>query len=83
MEVTEQNHVHEDIERNSIQLFSECLQKYENNKKNRPISYLKEKIASVYREKDGFPASISFKEDEVELDLERYIVEPTLKRSIF
>lgn len=31
--ITEQNHVHEDIERNSIQLFSEYLQKYENNKK--------------------------------------------------
>ena len=29
--ITEQNHVHEDIERNSIQLFSEYLQKYENN----------------------------------------------------
>ena len=69
--ITEQNHVHEDIERNSIQLFSEYLQKYENNKKNRPISYLKEKIASVYREKDGFPASISFKEDEVELLVDR------------
>ena len=70
-EITDQNHVHEDIERNSIQLFSEYLQKYENNKKNRPISYLKEKIASVYREKDGFPASISFKEDEVELLVDR------------
>lgn len=69
--VTDQNHVHEDIERISIQLFSEYLQKYENNKKNRPISYLKEKIASVYREKDGFPASISFKEDEVELLVDR------------
>ena len=69
--ITEQNHVHEDIERNSIQLFSEYLQKYENNKKTRPISYLKEKIASVYREKDGFPASISFKEDEVELLVDR------------
>lgn len=69
--VTEQNHVHEDIERISIQLFSEYLQKYENSKKNRPISYLKEKIASVYREKDGFPASISFKEDEVELLVDR------------
>lgn len=32
--ITEQNHVHEDIERNSIQLFSEYLQKYENNKKS-------------------------------------------------
>ena len=69
--VTDQNHVHEDIERISIQLFSEYLQKYENSKKNRPISYLKEKIASVYREKDGFPASISFKEDEVELLVDR------------
>ena len=69
--VTDHNHVHEDIERNSIQLFSEYLQKYENSKKNRPISYLKEKIASVYREKDGFPASISFKEDEVELLVDR------------
>lgn len=69
--ITEQNHVHEDIERNSIQLFSEYFQKYEHNKKNRPISYLKEKIASVYREKDGFPASISFKEDEVELLVDR------------
>lgn len=52
-------------------MFSEYLQKYENSKKNRPISYLKEKIASVYREKDGFPASISFKEDEVELLVDR------------
>lgn len=32
---------------------------------------MKEKIASVYREKDGFPASISFKEDEVELLVDR------------
>ncbi len=31
--VTDQNHVHEDIERISIRLFSEYLQKYENNKK--------------------------------------------------
>ena len=35
--ITEQNHVHENIERNSIQLFSEYLQKYENNKKNRCV----------------------------------------------
>ena len=32
---------------------------------------MKEKIASVYREKDGFPTSISFKEDEVELLVDR------------
>ena len=69
--ITDQNHVHEDIERNSIQLFSEYLQKYENNKKTRPISYLKEKIASVYREKDSCPSNISFKEDEVELLVDR------------
>lgn len=69
--ITDQNHVHEDIERNAIQLFSEYLQKYENNKKTRPLSYLKEKIASVYREKDSCPSSISFKEDEVELLVDR------------
>ena len=50
-----------------IALFAKYEAEYQRRKTGRPLSYLQEKTKLIYKEKDMFPKSLSFKEDEVEL----------------
>lgn len=55
------------LQENEIALFAKYEAEYQKRKAERPLPYLQEKTKQVYKEKDMFPESLSFKEDEVEL----------------
>lgn len=65
--LADSNYSRGDMKKLAISMFPKYEQAYNKSKTERMKSYLIDKISSSYSEKDIFPKSVSFKEDDVEL----------------